>query len=66
VDSYLLPFHEEDQIKRIDMQYRGYHRFGHLSPAFEKLLMGICREHCDCETASIRRGFRAAGKGACA
>jgi hypothetical protein len=66
VDTYMLPLREEDQINRIGMQYQGYHRFTHLSPAFEKLLVGMCRELCDCEDARIWRSFRAARKGVCA
>ena len=66
VDSYVLPFHEEDVACRFYMQYQGYQSFAHLSVPFEKMLVKICREISECEDALIWRSFKRARKGACA
>ena len=66
VDSYVLPFHEDDMACRVCMQYQGYQSFSHLSLPFEKMLMKICVSLTTCEDSQILRSFRRARKGACA
>lgn len=65
VDSYVLPFHEDDIAGRISMQYQGYLSFTHLSVPFEKMLVKICTQLAACEDALILRSFKRARKGAC-
>ena len=66
VDSYVLPLSEEDVSCRLAMQYQGYHSFGRLSLAFEKMLVSVCRAICPCESSVIWRSFKRARKGECA
>lgn len=66
VDSYILPWNEEDTACRFCMQYQGYQSFSGLSAPFEKMLVKICRELEGCEEALIWRSFKRARKGVCA
>ena len=66
VDTYVLPFHEDDVACRVGMQYQGYQSFLHLSAPFEKMLIKICRELLSCEDALVLRSFKRARKGVCA
>lgn len=66
VDSYVLPLNEEDVACRLDMQYRGYQSFAHLSAPFEKMLVKICRVLAECEESLLWRSFKRARKGVCA
>ena len=66
VDTYVLPFHEDDVACRVGMQYQGYQSFLHLSAPFEKMLLKICSELMSCEDSLILRSFKRARKGVCA
>lgn len=66
VESYILPLHEEDMAGRFAMQYQGYQSFSRISAPFEKMLVKMCRDLTQADTAEIWQSYKRARKGACA